>query len=237
VPEHERILAEYRSRAETIPADRYAWQREEIQYWQASTGRVCARLLRQSGAFPLTNSRIADIGCGTGNWLLEFLQWGARAQNLHGIDLIEERIAAARERLPGVDLRCGDATKLPWASGSFDLVTQFTAFSSMPDGSMQHEVALEMQRVLRPGGRILWYDCGYSNPLRRAVRGLRRDDVRDLFPGSAIRFASATLVPALCRALARRSWVAAAALESLPFARTHIAALINSPEPNSSLRA
>ncbi len=224
--EIERIREEYQARDRTIPPDFYAWHRAEIQYWQAGTARVCARLLHNSGAFPLTESSIADIGCGNGQWLLEFLQWGAVAANLHGIDLLGERIACARQRLPGVDLRCGDARKLPWRDGSIDLVTQFTVFSSILDTQVRNEVAAEMLRVLRPGGRILWYDCRYSNPRRAAVRGLSRDDIRKLFPSCSIQFAATTLAPPLSRTIARRSWALAAALESLRFTCTHLAAVI-----------
>ncbi|HWF10494.1 MAG TPA: class I SAM-dependent methyltransferase [Bryobacteraceae bacterium] len=223
---------EYRSRAETLPPGRYDWDREEIQYWQAATARVCARLLRDSGAFPLSAASIADIGCGNSHWLLEFLQWGAAAANLHGIDLIEDRIAYARQRLPGVDLRCGDATELPWPDRSFDLVTQFTMFSSILDAEVRSAVALEMRRVLRPGGRILWYDCRYRNPARAAVRGLGRDDIRDLFPACSMTFVNTTLAPPLSRAVARHSWIAAAALESLRFTCTHLAAVIRPRSDN-----
>jgi SAM-dependent methyltransferase len=224
--EIERIREEYQARDLTIPPDFYAWHRAEIQYWQAGTARVCARLLHNRGAFPLTESSIADIGCGNGQWLLEFLQWGAVAANLHGIDLLGERIACARQRLPGVDLRCGDARKLPWRDGSIDLVTQFTVFSSILDTQVRNEVAAEMLRVLRPGGRILWYDCRHSNPRRAAVRGLSRDDIRKLFPSCSIQFAATTLAPPLSRTIARRSWALAAALESLRFTCTHLAAVI-----------
>lgn len=224
--EIERIREEYQKRDRTIPADFYAWHREEIQYWQASVARACARLLHQSGSFPIADAAIADIGCGNGQWLLEFLQWGAVAANLHGIDLLADRISSARERLPGVDLWCGDARNLPWLSASFDLVTQFTVFSSIADIGVQAAVASEMLRVLRPGGRILWYDCRYSNPSRSAVRGLSRNDVRKLFPSCSIQFAATTLAPPLARAVAKRSWAAAAALESLRFTCTHLAAVI-----------
>jgi SAM-dependent methyltransferase len=226
VDEIERIREEYQARDRTIPPDFYAWHREEIQYWQARTARVCARLLHKSGAFPIGDASIVDVGCGNGQWLLEFLQWGAVAANLHGIDLIAERIAYARERLPGADLRWGDAGNLPWADGSFDLVTQFTVFSSILDAQVQAEVAAEMLRVLRPGGRIFWYDCRYSNPQKAAVRGSSRDDIRKLFPSCSIQFARTTLVPPLSRVLARRSWAIAAAVEGLGFTCTHLAAVI-----------
>lgn len=222
----ERIREEYQERDRTIPADFYAWHREEIQYWQAGVARACAGLLHRSGAFPIDAASIADIGCGGGQWLLEFLQWGAVAANLHGIDLLADRISSARERLSGVDLRCGDARNLPWSDRSFDLVTQFTVFSSIPDRGIQAAVASEMLRVLRPGGRILWYDCRYSNPSRAAVRGLNRNDIRKLFPACAVEFTSTTLLPPLARAVARKSWAAAAALESLRFTCTHLAAVI-----------
>lgn len=232
--EVERIRAEYEVRNWTIPADFYAWHRPEIQYWQASTARVCARLLHQSGVFPLTETSIADVGCGGGRWLLEFLQWGALAANLHGIDLLSGRVESARKRLPGVDVHCGDARHLPWRDRSFDLVTQFTMFSSILDLPVQREIASEMLRVLRPGGRILWYDCRYNNPVRAAVRGLNRRDVRKLFPSCSIRFAATTLAPPLSRVIARRSWVLAAALESLGFTCTHLAAVITPKQPETS---
>jgi ubiquinone/menaquinone biosynthesis C-methylase UbiE len=226
VDEIERIREEYQARDRTIPPDFYAWHREEIQYWQARTARVCARLLHESGAFPIADASIADVGCGNGHWLLEFLQWGAVPANLHGIDLVAERIAYARERLPGADLRWGDAGHLPWPDDSFDLVMQFTVFSSILDTRVQTGVAAEMLRVVRPGGRILWYDCRYSHPSRVAVRGLNRNDIRKLFPSCSIRFATTTLVPPLSRVIARRSWAMAAAIEGLRFTCTHLAAVI-----------
>lgn len=226
VTEIERIREEYQSRAQTIPPDRYAWHRAENLYSQAAAARACTRLLQQANVFPIPQVSIADIGCGNGQWLLEFLQWGARAVNLHGIDLMEDRIGYARERLPGVDLRSGDAGHLPWRDGTIDLVTQFTVFSSILDAALQRQIASEMLRVLRPGGHILWYDCRRSNPSRATVRGLSRIAIRNLFPSCDFAFANTTLVPPLSRAIARRSWALASVLESLPLARTHLAALV-----------
>jgi hypothetical protein len=76
--------------------------------------------LKEADLFPLENRLIADIGCGVGTWLLTFLQWGARPENLHGIDLDENRIARARSKLVRSDLRVGDACVLPWPAASFN---------------------------------------------------------------------------------------------------------------------
>ena len=221
----ERIRAEFRKRDRTIPPDFYAWHRPEIRYWQRQTARVCTRLLQDAGALPFNHAEIADVGCGTGQWLSEFQRWGAGPASLHGIDLLEERIEIAHAQLPAADLHCGDARHLPWPDKSFDLVTQFTVFSSIP-ADMQRDVAREMLRVLRPGGHILWYDCRYSNPARPAVRGLSRKAIARLFPNCAVRFSVTTLVPPLSRVIARHSHALAAALESLRFTCTHLAAAI-----------
>jgi SAM-dependent methyltransferase len=226
--ETERIRAEFQRRDRTIPPGFYAWHRPEIQYWQQQTARACIGLLERAGALPLTSASIADIGCGSGQWLAEFSRWGAQPANLHGIDLLEGRIAAARTHLPHADLRCGDARHLPWPANCFDLVTQFTVFSSILDADFRRGLAREMLRVLRPNGHILWYDCRLSNPAR-AVRGLNRRDIARLFPNCRIDFAVTTLVPPLSRAIARHSCALAAALESLRFTCTHLAAVI-SPE-------
>ena len=187
---------------------------------------MCRRLLEKPGAVPLSEATIADVGCGAGQWLEEYVRWGAQPGRLHGIDLLSERVAAASARLPDADLRTGDARYLPWPDASFDLVTQFTVFSSVLDAAVRRAIAAEMLRVLRPGGRILWYDCRYSNPFRAAVQGVSSDEIRTLFPNSTIDFAVTTLVPPLSRVIAHYSPAAAAALESLRFTCTHLAAVI-----------
>lgn len=219
--ETDRIRAEYANRAQTIDPARYAWDRPEIQYWKDSTSRVLRGLLPSN----LAGKAIADIGCGTGQWMEEFVRWGADPAKLHGIDLLPDRVAAAQGRMPQADIHCGDASSLLWPDASIDVVTQFTVFSSILDASMRSALAREMLRILKPGGHILWYDCRYSNP-RRAVRGIGMQEIRNLFPNCSVRFETTTLFPPLSRLVARYSWKVAALLESLPFTRTHLAALI-----------
>jgi SAM-dependent methyltransferase len=228
--EAERIRLEYSRRAAALPPDYYAWHREVNQYFQASARRAATRLLTKAGVFPLADARIADIGCGHGQWLLEFLQWGAAARNLHGIDLIENRIAYTRERIADADLRIGDACRLPWPDGSMNLVTQFTVFSSILNEAVRRDAAREMLRVTRSGGHILWYDMRRSHPANRALRGIDSAEIHALFPGCPIRSLAVTLAPPVARAAVKLSWAAAFALEQIPLASTHLAALIQVPQ-------
>ena len=91
---------------------------------------------------------------------------------LCGIDLSADRIAAARQRIPHADLRIGSAAELPWPDASFDLVSQFTVFTSILDPGLKRAMADEMLRVLKPDGSILWFDFRVNNPNNAQVRGV-----------------------------------------------------------------
>lgn len=182
-------------------------------------------LLRDEGIRSLAGLRILDIGCGSGFWLRRFASYGAATAGLAGIDLHEAAIDEGRSLAPGIDLRTGDAAALPWADGSFDIVTQFTVFSSVLDAKRRQAMAAEMRRVLAPGGIVVWYDMTL-NPTNRDVTGLGRNDVRALFPGARIRFRKETLAPPLGRLVAPRSALAARLLEAVPLLRTHLLAAI-----------
>ena len=99
-----------------------------------------------------------DVGCGVGHWglaLAPVLPAGARVT---GVDRepawVEQATARALEH--GLAERCsyllGDAERLPFPDGSFDLTTCQTLLIHLRDPS----VALgEMIRVTRPGGLVL----------------------------------------------------------------------------------
>ncbi len=53
----------------------------------------------------------------------------------------------------------GDSERLPFASGSFDIVTCANSFHHYP---RQDRAVAEMRRVLRPGGRLMIID-GYRD--------------------------------------------------------------------------
>ena len=46
---------------------------------------------------------ILDVGCGNGKWLRTLMEWGATANNLHGIDLLPDRVEKALQVSPNID--------------------------------------------------------------------------------------------------------------------------------------
>lgn len=91
---------------------------------------------------------LLDVGCGSG--LLCRLA-AARGAEVAGIDVTPELLAVARERVPAADLREGDMRELPFAAGTFDVVSGVNSFQFAPDPSLAFA---EAARVLRTGGKL-----------------------------------------------------------------------------------
>jgi SAM-dependent methyltransferase len=68
-----------------------------------------------------------------------------------GIDAAPLLLEIARERVPAGDFRVGDLEDLPFAAGSFDVVTGFNAFQFAGNPS---RALVEARRVTRPGGIV-----------------------------------------------------------------------------------
>jgi SAM-dependent methyltransferase len=126
-------------------------------------------------------ARILDVGCGDGTTLLAFLRLGFAPANLHGIDFQEERIARAKEKCTNIHFAHGDATKLEFASETFDLVHEATMFIHSVDEGLSRKIAGEMVRVTKPGGHILLCDWRYSKPGSTAHRAVTQKRIAGLF--------------------------------------------------------
>jgi ubiquinone/menaquinone biosynthesis C-methylase UbiE len=176
---------------------------------------------------PLDQQRILEIGCGTGYWLREFIKWGARPEKLVGVDLLRDRIEEARSLCPSnVTLYCQSATKLCLPDATFDLVLQSTVFTSIGDIGTKQQIALEMVRVLKPNGLILWYDFLVDNPRNPDVRGVKKKEVLQLFPKCEIELRRITLAPPVARFIALYSQVAFCLLGKFPSLCTHYLGVI-----------
>lgn len=109
-----------------------------------------------------------DLGCGAGQ-LAVALANAAPALRITGVDLSADLLATARERAHNaglahrIDFRPGDASAVPFADASVDLVVSTLSLHHWDDpGAALNEIA----RVLRPGGAFLIFD------LRRDMIGL-----------------------------------------------------------------
>jgi ubiquinone/menaquinone biosynthesis C-methylase UbiE len=95
-------------------------------------------------------ARVLDLACGTGASLGEVAK---AANSVIAGDITHALLVQARghyaNRMPLIQL---DATALPFAEASFDLVTMFEAIYYLPDVRM---FLAEVKRVLAPNGRIL----------------------------------------------------------------------------------
>ena len=97
---------------------------------------------------------------------------------MYGIDVSPARIEAARRTLPGVALAAGSADKTGLPDASRDLVCQMTLFSSVHDRHLRQAIAREMDRVLAPGGLLMWFDVRSPTRMVRAITSLRRGALR-----------------------------------------------------------
>lgn len=185
----------------------------------------------------LSEQRILDVGCGTGYWLRQFIQWGACPEHLFGLDLLGERIARAKASCPaGVHLDCRDACQLPFDDASFDMSLQATVFSSILDGEMKKLVAAEIIRVLKPGGCLLWYDYFVNNPRNCEARGVTRQEIGQLFSGCRISLQRITLAPPLGRLVARISPLGYYLLSGISILCTHYLGFIEKPDDTPRIR-
>ena len=122
---------------------------------------------------PQPGSGYLDVGSGNGAATIEVAaRWQLEAT---GVDLDPGQIALARAAGRGsrpVDFVEADARRLPFADGTFDLVTSSKATHHIPEWE---NALAEMCRVLRPGGHLVYTDIALPRPLAWVARRLGGD--------------------------------------------------------------
>lgn len=118
------------------------------------------------------DDRLLDVATGTGGLLRELARLDARPAEVAGIDRRASALAVAAERLPaGWRLTAGDARRLPFADGRFDVVTACYLLHLL-DREERARVLGEIARVLRPGGRVVVVTLDSHRAVIRAALGL-----------------------------------------------------------------
>jgi ubiquinone/menaquinone biosynthesis C-methylase UbiE len=105
--------------------------------------------------------RVLEIGCGTGN-VTTRVKRAAPAAEVIGTDPDPHALARAQRKvsgLAGVRFERAYAQELPFADGEFDRVLSSMMLHHLDD-EVKAAAAVEMYRVLRPGGIVHIVDMG-----------------------------------------------------------------------------
>jgi arsenite methyltransferase len=115
---------------------------------------------------------VLDIGCGAGMDLLLAARRAGPARHAIGIDMTDgmiERVrkTAADANVRQVEVRKGDATSLPVADGSIDVIISNGVLNLVPE---KERAFAEIIRVLKPGGRLHLADIALDVELPEDAR-------------------------------------------------------------------
>ena len=145
-----------------------AWQEGSYRELAFAMLPIVSRLVDRAAVKP--GERVLDVACGTATVGILAALRGARVT---GIDITPRMLDLAREdaSMAGVEieLKEGDAQKLPFPDASFDVVVSNMGVIFAPDAEA---AASEMVRVLRPGGRLAftaWAQGGATAALHDAL--------------------------------------------------------------------
>ena len=117
-----------------------------------------------------------DVGCSWGRWTIAAARAGFTSI---GLDVHLDALAAANRVSPQLGVRadfiCADADRLPFQSGSVDLLFSYSVLQHIERSTVLRFLA-EASRVLKPGGTCLIQlpnAFGLYNILRQLRRGFR----------------------------------------------------------------
>jgi ubiquinone/menaquinone biosynthesis C-methylase UbiE len=188
--------------------------------------RGLLKLLKKHRYQDLTQAKILDLGCGSGNLMASLANYGAVPPNLAGVDLMPDRLQAAKILNNRFGLALANAGELPFVDNYFSLIFQLTVFTSILDAQLKKQIAQGMLRILKPDGYIIWYDFWANNPNNPNVRGINLAEIEALFPNCTLDFHRITLAPPLARKIVPISWLLAETLSKIPWLLSHYLGVI-----------
>ena len=162
-PDRAADFREFFSRVQLTPFCDGGWA-----YW----GDARAEMLRMWG--DVNGLSVLDYGCGSGQLGIYLAMLGAKVS---GFDLSPLGVEVANWAATKYGLSCSfeamDAEELSYPDQSFDLVVGF--------GVLHHVIkypksAYHLARVLKPGGRAVFHETLWDNPLINLVRRWTTED-------------------------------------------------------------
>jgi len=135
------------------------------------------------------DEQVLDVGCGHGLMLIGAAK-RLRGGKAIGIDLWQKEDQAGNSRAATlrnvesenvtevVELRDGDARKLPFAGAAFDIVLSSWALHNIYDRSQRDQAVREIIRVLKPGGCATIIDIRHAREYAQIFRENRMVGVK-----------------------------------------------------------
>ncbi len=184
-------------------------------------------------SLPEGGGRVLDLGMGNGRLAEVARDAGLPIVSWTGADLDPGAVAAAASSMSWAEFVEASADRLPFDTAAFDVVVTSTLFSSLPSGQLEEAVAAEIARVLARGGWLVWYDLRLGNPSNRAVHGIGRSRLAQLFPGWLSELRAVTLLPPVARRLGPLTRILYGPLELIPPLRSHLVGRLRRPRVTS----
>ncbi|MCP4537654.1 MAG: class I SAM-dependent methyltransferase [Chloroflexi bacterium] len=164
------------------------WQKVAAEYAKDRVGifgQFAKRLL--SILHPLPGNKLLDVGAGTGAIALQAVEWIGSDGWAIGNDIAANMASLAAQSaetqgLTNTTFCQMDAEQLGFPNASFDIVTCGFSLFQFPD---MERALVEMQRVLKPGGKLALSNWapGYFSPVASLQRDLfRQFGLRPLLP-------------------------------------------------------
>jgi ubiquinone/menaquinone biosynthesis C-methylase UbiE len=144
----------------------------DLLIWLITLGQERAfreRMLRLTHLQP--GESVLDVGCGTGSLAIAAKRQVGPTGTVYGLDASPEMIARAEKKAgkAGVDIgfKIAFAQSLPYPDAQFDVVLTTIMLHHLPKKA-RAELAGEIRRVLKPGGRALAIDFGRTTRERKS---------------------------------------------------------------------
>lgn len=170
---------------ETLPPEQRIWQFAANLYTRVAT------------QVDLTGQTVLEVGCGRGGGAA-FIADALGPARYIGLDYSPNNVefCSRVHGRPGLDFQQGDAEHLPFPNDSFDAVVNVESAHCYPNVDA---FFAEVNRVLRPGGHLLFADEWWANQrdqlrVKMTAAGLEVLTKIDLTPGiiRALRYLDAT---------------------------------------------
>ena len=157
--------------------------------WGSKVGKLWARDRLLDGLALRGDETVLDVGCGRGLLLIGAARrlttgkavgvdiW--QAEDLSGnrpeATLENARLEGVAER---VEVKDGDARRLPFADGTFDVIVTKEVLHNIYNAAERDTAVREIARVLRPGGRLVLADVRHTGRYAQVLRECGLVDLR-----------------------------------------------------------